>query len=128
MFILITEMADTCRHCGSQPDLPYRCQYCDGTYCPDHRLPEGHDCDGVRFLSTGNKRFKSKFNDEVITHDDIINDPEPLDPDYTVGSTPEPEYAPAPDTEIIKGSEDETEDDQTESQNSGLFSRIMNWL
>ncbi len=30
--------------------MPYRCRYCGGTYCPDHRLPENHQCPGLTNL------------------------------------------------------------------------------
>ena len=28
--------------------MPYRCRYCGGRFCPDHRLPENHNCEGLR--------------------------------------------------------------------------------
>jgi Zn-dependent protease len=33
-----------CQKCGQEIFLPFRCQYCGGYFCPDHRLPENHDC------------------------------------------------------------------------------------
>ena len=33
-----------CAACGSEVDLPFRCNYCENYYCPEHRLPENHDC------------------------------------------------------------------------------------
>ena len=33
-----------CATCGSECDLPFKCNYCGNYYCPDHRLPENHDC------------------------------------------------------------------------------------
>lgn len=33
-----------CESCGVEVDLPFRCNYCHHYYCPDHRLPESHDC------------------------------------------------------------------------------------
>lgn len=33
-----------CATCGSEVDLPFKCNYCGNYYCPDHRLPENHDC------------------------------------------------------------------------------------
>lgn len=37
----------TCDYCGKQTYMPYRCRYCNGLFCPDHRLPEKHDCTGL---------------------------------------------------------------------------------
>ena len=33
-----------CEACGVEVDLPFRCNYCEHFYCPEHRLPENHDC------------------------------------------------------------------------------------
>lgn len=33
-----------CQKCGSETFLPFRCQYCGGYFCSEHRLPENHDC------------------------------------------------------------------------------------
>jgi len=33
-----------CAACGVEVDLPFRCNYCENYYCPEHRLPENHDC------------------------------------------------------------------------------------
>lgn len=33
-----------CSRCYVDVDLPYQCSYCEALFCPDHRLPESHDC------------------------------------------------------------------------------------
>jgi hypothetical protein len=34
-----------CEHCGEKIDfLPFKCKYCGGSYCNEHRLPEYHEC------------------------------------------------------------------------------------
>ena len=35
-----------CDYCGKEEALPFVCNYCGGAYCPDHRLPEAHQCKG----------------------------------------------------------------------------------
>lgn len=35
-----------CDFCGKEEDLPFTCNYCGGTYCAEHRLPESHACRG----------------------------------------------------------------------------------
>ncbi|MEM2889976.1 MAG: rhomboid family intramembrane serine protease [Candidatus Hadarchaeum sp.] len=37
-----------CDKCGREVALPFRCSYCGGNYCTDHRLPENHDCQGKK--------------------------------------------------------------------------------
>lgn len=36
-----------CDYCGREVDLPFRCRYCGGLYCSEHRLPEAHGCTGL---------------------------------------------------------------------------------
>ena len=36
-----------CDVCGKEVTLPFRCKYCGGTFCAEHRLPENHNCDGL---------------------------------------------------------------------------------
>jgi len=36
-----------CDYCGREVDLPFRCRYCGGLYCAEHRLPEAHGCTGL---------------------------------------------------------------------------------
>jgi len=36
-----------CDRCGKNVDLPFRCNYCGGYYCSEHRLPEFHECTGL---------------------------------------------------------------------------------
>ena len=35
-----------CDFCGREEPLPFVCNYCGGAFCPDHRLPEAHQCKG----------------------------------------------------------------------------------
>jgi Zn-dependent protease len=35
-----------CDFCGVEEDLPFTCNYCGGTFCGEHRLPEAHACTG----------------------------------------------------------------------------------
>jgi Zn-dependent protease len=36
-----------CDKCSVEDDLPFRCNYCGGYYCSEHRLPEFHECTGL---------------------------------------------------------------------------------
>ena len=35
-----------CQFCGKEESLPFACNYCGGTFCSEHRLPEAHQCTG----------------------------------------------------------------------------------
>ena len=37
-----------CDRCGKDVDMPFRCNYCGGYFCSEHRLPEFHDCPGLK--------------------------------------------------------------------------------
>ena len=33
-----------CHYCQKNVSLPFKCPFCGKYFCPDHRLPENHDC------------------------------------------------------------------------------------
>lgn len=33
-----------CDKCHKEVLLPFKCPYCEGYFCPEHRLPENHEC------------------------------------------------------------------------------------
>jgi Zn-dependent protease len=33
-----------CQYCGKDEAIPFKCQYCQGFFCAEHRLPENHAC------------------------------------------------------------------------------------
>ncbi|MCW4013051.1 MAG: site-2 protease family protein [Candidatus Bathyarchaeota archaeon] len=35
-----------CDYCGRDEYMPFRCKYCGGYFCSEHRLPEMHNCSG----------------------------------------------------------------------------------
>jgi|SRR3989344_3152526 len=37
-----------CTLCGVSDGFPYTCKFCSREFCSAHRLPENHDCDGLR--------------------------------------------------------------------------------
>ena len=51
-----------CDGCGTITDLPYRCTYCGGTFCGDHRLPENHGCPGLEDWDDPSGVFDSGFD------------------------------------------------------------------
>jgi len=42
-----------CDYCGKYEMLPFNCKYCGGVYCSTHRLPEYHECTGLRMMKQG---------------------------------------------------------------------------
>jgi Zn-dependent protease len=36
-----------CSVCGKEILMPFRCSYCGGYFCAEHRLPEKHNCPGL---------------------------------------------------------------------------------
>ena len=52
-----------CDYCNHNIDgLPWRCKYCGQIHCSDHRLPESHNCDGLRAHKKRNsERWRKTF-------------------------------------------------------------------
>lgn len=111
-----------CSTCGDRGKLFYTCNYCDETFCPDHRLPEAHECDGVEFLSATGKRFETKTTGEVVEEGERIESPEPFEPEYTVGTTTEPAWERSPPVKLKSDTPEET--DESES----LLRRVLSWF
>ena len=46
MFSYLRKLNKTakCQHCGIEVVLPFKCSYCHGYFCSEHRLPENHAC------------------------------------------------------------------------------------
>ncbi|OPY30033.1 MAG: intramembrane serine protease GlpG [Methanocella sp. PtaU1.Bin125] len=48
-------MADNrCDFCDRYEMLPFNCKYCGGVFCSSHRLPEYHNCPGLKAMKQGN--------------------------------------------------------------------------
>jgi len=44
-------------NCGKREYLPWKCNYCGGLFCGDHRMPFNHDCPGIERYKKRNVRF-----------------------------------------------------------------------
>ncbi len=36
-----------CKQCEKQVDLPFKCKFCGGYFCLEHRFPENHNCPNI---------------------------------------------------------------------------------
>jgi Zn-dependent protease len=44
-----------CQKCGEEIFLPFKCHYCGGCFCAEHRLPENHECPEIEFARVPTK-------------------------------------------------------------------------
>ncbi|MCK4424491.1 hypothetical protein KAU93_02305 [Candidatus Bathyarchaeota archaeon] len=47
-----------CQKCGKEIFLPFRCPYCGGYFCSEHRLPENHNCSGIELARAPRKEAR----------------------------------------------------------------------
>lgn len=134
-----------CDRCGDDRSLNYNCNYCSGSFCTSHRLPENHLCPGLRSANTHGPDFRStgssgssiigrifgssgKEDDAIVreyhpgvkTYDGEINPGEPTSSgmgDVPSNYNPEPSPDVAPDGSIIRNKEAET--DRTTGDDAG---------
>lgn len=53
-----------CAHCNKKINgIPYTCKRCGGSFCGDHRLPESHDCPGLK------RQYHKKITAEEVIYD-----------------------------------------------------------
>lgn len=43
-----TVMKGFCEYCGQKELMGFTCSYCNNYFCAEHRLPEKHDCMGIK--------------------------------------------------------------------------------
>jgi len=46
-----------CSYCKKREYLPFKCNYCGGMFCGDHRMPFNHDCPGIERYKNRNVRY-----------------------------------------------------------------------
>jgi len=48
-----------CEKCQIETFLPFTCPYCGGHFCPEHRLPENHECPRMRSAGLPKEEMQS---------------------------------------------------------------------
>jgi uncharacterized protein YkwD len=58
-----------CAHpdCDGDGRMRYTCRYCEKAFCPDHRLPEAHNC-----FATADTTFETTSSSEPVDPDDYL--------------------------------------------------------
>ncbi len=56
-----------CGICGKEEALPFKCAYCGGTFCSDHRLPENHSCPEIRLANPPTTRWSRTRREKYKT-------------------------------------------------------------
>ncbi|MEM3616552.1 MAG: AN1-type zinc finger domain-containing protein [Candidatus Bathyarchaeia archaeon] len=51
-----------CQKCGAETFLPFRCPYCGGYFCAEHRLPENHECPKIESARAPAEKEKAQFS------------------------------------------------------------------
>jgi len=46
------EQKMNCDKCQKEVFLPFKCPYCGGSFCSEHRLPENHECPNIELAHT----------------------------------------------------------------------------
>jgi hypothetical protein len=86
----------------------------------------------VEFLSDSEKWFKNKSTGEVVTSKSEIIAPEPIEPEYTVGAKPKPDFEPSPDVELTPEAKarklQEKDNKPDRGEITPLIDRIKKWL
>nr|MDO8081655.1 AN1-type zinc finger domain-containing protein [Candidatus Freyarchaeota archaeon] len=47
-----------CELCGKEDYLPFKCRYCEGYFCIEHRFPENHNCSQVHLVPEKERKPK----------------------------------------------------------------------
>ncbi|WP_410320617.1 AN1-type zinc finger domain-containing protein [Natronomonas sp.] len=106
-----------CEYCWDE-GVRFRCNWCGGVYCGNHRLPEKHGCDGSPHEFQKNERRSV----------------EPIDSNSIgrTGKRPASDFGEsspdvAPDGSIVQDGEDMDSKNKDGDQNSSLIDRLLFW-
>jgi len=72
-----------CHECGVGDVLTRQCEYCKQSFCPDHQLPENHNCPGLRRAKSQGPEFRNvdfPSDDSVQTIGEIEDDEDGNEP------------------------------------------------
>ncbi|MEM1539973.1 MAG: AN1-type zinc finger domain-containing protein [Candidatus Bathyarchaeia archaeon] len=50
-----------CQKCETETSLPFRCPYCGGYFCTEHRLPENHECPKMKSARAPVREEQTQF-------------------------------------------------------------------
>ncbi|MDP6459280.1 MAG: AN1-type zinc finger protein [Candidatus Hydrothermarchaeota archaeon] len=50
-----------CSYCERSEVMPFKCKFCGEMFCSDHRLPENHECLGLRRFKEERSREPEKW-------------------------------------------------------------------
>jgi hypothetical protein len=83
-----------CDQCGNE-DVSHDCSYCDGTFCSRHRIPESHECSGLKNRQIAAELEAAASEGAVIGRVEEEDNQEDVDL-----SRPEPDVAASPDMNL----------------------------
>ena len=58
-----------CKFCNSKIErIPFKCGYCNQTFCSEHRLPEKHNCETLKIINKQDSQtyYSEKFAEKEI--------------------------------------------------------------
>lgn len=57
-------MGTSCEECGKEVIMPFKCPFCKGVFCAEHRLPENHTClHTPKRTPLGNWKIKARYKE-----------------------------------------------------------------
>lgn len=114
-----------CDQCGNE-DVSHDCSYCDGTFCSRHRIPESHECSGLKNRQIAAELEAAASEGAVIGRIEEEDDEEDVDL-----SCPEPDVSTSPDTKLdgsIEKSEQPERIERDQPGKPGTIERIKTTL
>ncbi len=62
-----------CYYCEEDVSMPYQCRRCNKNFCSNHRLPENHDCPGLKRGGKNSKQIILDIKSQKSQKPSIIN-------------------------------------------------------
>jgi Zn-dependent protease len=58
-----------CQKCQKEVFLPFTCPYCGGYFCPEHRLPEAHECPNIKLAQAPKEETRRPIIQKQKSHE-----------------------------------------------------------
>ncbi|WP_256623026.1 rhomboid family intramembrane serine protease [Methanolobus chelungpuianus] len=68
---MVKTLDKKCWICGREDYMPFKCRFCGKVFCPQHRLPEQHACEGLEHLKQygadgSDRAYRQSGSDDLV--------------------------------------------------------------
>lgn len=98
---------------SSISNLAYKCNYCGSSFCQDHRIPENHDCVGLKLVKQNDDQWGLGMLDVDSKPSKNVNIKQAIDVIKEQQTLQSVEKAPSPNSDADSQTEESSVQEKT---------------